>query len=202
MNFDVLRNSSPQVEVSHYVEWRSLNYAFRYDVITHPHNLRSCSHYVEWRSLNYVFRYDVIAHPHNLSSAMMLNGGLCAFRCNNSSPQLEVSHDVEWRSLNHAFRYDVITHPHNLRSAMMLNGGLWTMVNPCLLLWCIIHVLAHSKGEWDLWRKPRNYKRKEMHYIFPFVLSEIVWYPWLTWNQEKKLCHCFSNRQIIIVFWK
>ncbi len=52
MNFDVLwaRNSSPQLEVisvSCYVEWRSLNYAFCYDVVlglsrvkTHPHNLR------------------------------------------------------------------------------------------------------------------------------------------------------------------
>ncbi len=34
MNFDILRawNSYPQLEVNHDVEWRSLNYAFCYDV--------------------------------------------------------------------------------------------------------------------------------------------------------------------------
>ncbi len=42
MNFDAMRvrNSYPQLEVSHDVKWRSINHALRYDVVTHTHNLR------------------------------------------------------------------------------------------------------------------------------------------------------------------
>ena len=68
MNFGILsaQNSYPQLEVSCGVEWRSLNYDFRYDVIlahlivtsnSYPQVEVSCD--VEWRSMDYAFSCDV-----------------------------------------------------------------------------------------------------------------------------------------------
>ena len=75
MNFDVLRaiNSYPEFEVSHNVEWRSLNYAFRYDAILvqstrtqflDPHTL------IKW-TLMY---WEQETHTHDIRSTIMLNG--------------------------------------------------------------------------------------------------------------------------------
>ncbi len=76
MNFATLRvNSYPQLQVTHDVEWRSVNYAFSYDVLRARNSSPQLevNHDVEWRSLNYAFSYDVL-------------------RAINSSPQLEVNH--------------------------------------------------------------------------------------------------------------
>ena len=82
-------NSSPHV--SHDVEWKSLNYAFRYDA------------YKEDKTLQFTraqFLDPIYLYIHDMNFDIL--------RARNSFPQLDSIYDVEWRSLNHAFEYDGI----------------------------------------------------------------------------------------------
>ncbi len=66
------------LEVSHDLEWRPLNHAFRYwfIVISNSYPELEVSHDLVWRPLNHAFRYWFIV-------------------TSNSYPELEVSHDLE-----------------------------------------------------------------------------------------------------------